>query len=61
MPGPNTHARPKHHESDIKLDLSVMSLRTTLNPSNLGMGTTPNPNSLGLTTTPDSSKKIRNE
>ena len=61
MPGPNAHARPKRHESDIKLDLSVMGLRTMLNPSNLGMRTTPDPNSLGLATTPDSSKRIRNE
>jgi hypothetical protein len=61
MPGPNAHARPKRHESDIKLDLSVMGLGITLNPSNLGMRTTPDPNSLGLATTPDSSKRIRNE
>uniref|UniRef100_A0A2K1ZTC9 Uncharacterized protein n=1 Tax=Populus trichocarpa TaxID=3694 RepID=A0A2K1ZTC9_POPTR len=54
MPDPNAHTRPKSHESDIKLDLSVIGLGTTLNPSNLGMGTTPDPNSLGLVTTPDS-------
>jgi hypothetical protein len=61
MSGPNAHARPKCHEFDIKLDLSVMGLGTTLNPSNLGMRTTPDPNSLGLATTPDSGKRIRNE
>jgi len=61
MPDPNAHTRPKSYESDIKLDLSVIGLGTTLNPSNLGMGTTPDPYSLGLATTPDSSKRIRNE